>query len=103
MTLDRSAKILMAVFSIALFLNIINPWLQPPEVGAKENSPISKNNIDPGCSSPMSGSIGNPEEVKKIERMLGYIESAVNDIQLTVKGIDRKMDAVSSFKSADKG
>ena len=35
--------------------------------------------------------------------MLGYIESAVNDIQLTVKGIDRKMDAVSSFKSADKG
>ncbi len=43
------------------------------------------------------------KEVKKFERMLGYIESTVNDIQLTVKGIDRKMDAVSSFKSADKG
>jgi hypothetical protein len=103
MTLDRNAKILIGIFSFALLLNGLNPWLQPPEVSAKENTPISGNNIDPGCSSPLNGSIGNPEEVKKFERMLGYIESAVNDIQLTVKGIDRKMDAVSSFKSADRG
>ena len=101
MTLDRNAKILMAVFSIALFLNVLNPWLQPPEVGAKENIPISGNNIDPGCSSPRNGSIRSPEEVKTTERLLGYIESVVNDIQLTVKGIDRKIDAFTSSKSAD--
>lgn len=102
MTLDRNAKILMAIFTIALFLNGLNPWLQPPEAGAKENTPISENNINSGCSSPGNGSIGSPEEVKNVERILGYIESAVNDIQLTVKGIDRKMDAVTSFKSADR-
>lgn len=103
MTLDRNAKILMAVFTIALFLNGINPWLQPPEAGAKENASISVNKIDSACSSPEKGPIGSPEEVKNYERLLGYIESAVNDIQLTVKGIDRKMDAVSSFKSEDRG
>lgn len=102
MTLDRNAKILIAVFSFALLLNGLNPWLQPPEVNAKENTPISVSNIDPGCSSPKNGSIGSPEEVKTMERMLGYIESAVNDIQLTVKGIDRKMDALPSLKSADR-
>ena len=103
MTLDRNAKILIAVFSIALFLNGLNPWLKPPEVSAKENTSISENNMNSGCSSLGNGSISSPEEAKNMERLLGYIESTVNDIQLTVKGIDRKIDAVPSYKPADKG
>lgn len=103
MTLDRNIKILMTVFTIALFLNGINPWLQPPEAGAKENTPISGNNEDTDCSSFNKNAIKSSESVNNLARLMGYIEASVNDIQLTVKGIDRKIDAFPSFKSADRG
>ncbi len=47
----------------------------------------------------MKNSIKSLDEVNNVKRLLGYIESSVNDIQLTVKGIDRKMNALPSFKS----
>lgn len=103
MTLDRNSKILMAVLTIALFLNAFNPWLQPPEAGAKENTAISGNNKNADCSSAGNNSIKSLEGVNNLERLLGYIEASVNDIQSTVKGIDRKMDALPLIKSADRG
>ena len=107
MTLNRNVKILMIVFaialffSIALFLNGFNPLLPPPEVGANENTQISGKNIGPDCSSPINGFIRSPEEVKNMERLLGYIESTVNDINLTVKGIDRKIEALPILEPAE--
>lgn len=97
MTLDRNAKILMAVFTFALILNGLAPWLQPHEAGAKENTAISENIKDTDCS------FKNLEGANNLERLLGYIEASVNDIQLTVKGIDRKMDALPLIQSADRG
>jgi hypothetical protein len=38
-------------------------------------------------------SIKTLDGVNKLERLLGYIESSVNNIQLTVKGIDRKISS----------
>ncbi len=102
MTIDRNTKILMAVFTIALLLNGLNPWLQPPDAGAKEIAAISGNNNNSDCSSAMNNSVNNPEAVSNLERLLGYIESSVNDINLTVKGIDRKIDALPSLKSAER-
>ncbi|GJL78350.1 MAG: hypothetical protein NPINA01_13390 [Nitrospinaceae bacterium] len=103
MTVDRCAKIMMTVFILALFLNGVNPWIHPPKAVAKENTEISGNNKNADCSSSGNSSENSLQDVKGVERLLRYIESSVNDIQLTVKGIDRKIDALPSFKSADRG
>ncbi|MBL7020072.1 MAG: hypothetical protein ISR86_05975, partial [Nitrospinaceae bacterium] len=34
--------------------------------------------------------------VNNVERLLGYIESSVNDVQLTISSIDRKLSDLSS-------
>lgn len=102
MTIDRYTKILMTVFIMALFLNGLNPWIQPPDAGAKENTAISGNNNDSDCSSAKKNSIKGLEAVNNVERLLGYIESSVNEVKLTVKGIDRKMNDLLSLKSMDR-
>lgn len=102
MGIDRFTKILMTVFTIALFLNGLNPWIQPPDAGARENTAISGNNNDTGCSSAKLNHLKSLEGVNNLERLLGYIESSVNDIQLTVNGIDRKMNELPSLKSMER-
>jgi hypothetical protein len=102
MTIDRNTKILLTVFTIALLLNGLNPWIYPPAAGAKENAAISGNSSDTDCSSARNNSIKSLDGIKNAERLLGYIESSVNDIKLTVNGIDRKIDKLPSFKSADR-
>ena len=102
MKIDRTTKFLMIVFTVAVLLNGINLWIQPPNVGAKELTTISDNNNGSDCSSAGNNSINSPEAVINLERLLGYIESSVNDIHLTVKGIDRKLDALPSLKSANR-
>ena len=40
--------------------------------------------------------------MNNLERLLGYIESSVNNIQLTVKGIDRKVSEYPSRNTKEK-
>ena len=40
--------------------------------------------------------------MNNLERLLGYIESLVNNIQLTVKGIDRKVSEYSLRNTKEK-
>ncbi len=42
------------------------------------------------------------EGMNNLERLLGYIESSVNNIQLTVKGIDRKVSEYHSRNTKEK-
>lgn len=100
MTVNNYTKVLMTVFTIALLMNGLNPWLNPPEVGAKESSAISGNNNDTDCFSASNNSIKSLEAVNNLERLLGYIESSVSEVKLTVKAIDRKINETSSFDSA---
>lgn len=100
MTLDRYTKFLLSVFAVALFLNGLNPWIQPPEAGARENAVVSGGNAD--CSLASKNSIKSLEAVNDVARLLGYIESSVNEVKVTVNGIDRKMNEMPSFKSSDR-
>ena len=99
MTLNRNIIFLMILLIGVLLFNGLNPLIQPPDVDAKEVTAISGDNNDSDCSLAMKNSIKSLDEVNNVKRLLGYIESSVNDIQLTVKGIDRKMNALPSFKS----
>ena len=96
MTLDRNTKILLTVLTMAVLLNGLNPWIHPPAAGAKENTAISANSNDTDCSSKTL------DGIKNAERLLGYIESSVNDIKLTVNRIDRKIDTLPSFNASDR-
>ena len=100
MTANNYTKVLMTVFTIALLMNGLNPWLNPPEVGAKESSVTSGDNDDTHCISASKNSIKSLEAVNNLERLLGYIESSVSEVKLTVKGIDRKINETSAFDSA---
>jgi len=100
MTVDRNTKILMAVFTFALLLNGLNPWIDPPDAGARENTAMSGDNLDTDCSAARKNSVKSLEIAHSVKRLLGYVESSVNDIKLTVNGIDRKMNQLPSVNSA---
>jgi len=102
MTAKNYSKVLMTVFTIALLMNGLNPWLNPPNAGAKESASISGSNNDTDCSSASKNSIKSLEAVNNVERLLGYIESSISEVKLTVKGIDRKMNESTSLDSADR-
>lgn len=92
MSIDRYTKALMTVFVLALLLNGLNPWIIPSQAAAKENTTTDgTTNVSNFTSLDRKNSIKTLEGVNNLERLLGYVESSVNDIQLTVKGIDRKM------------
>jgi hypothetical protein len=92
MIIDRYTKALMTVFALALLLNGLNPWTNPSQAVAKENTTTDgKKNASNCTSQDRKNSIKTLEGVNNLERLLGYVESSVNDIQLTIKGIDRKM------------
>ena len=102
MTIDRYTKILMTVFTVAVLLNIFNPWIDPPSAGAKESAEVSGGSNDTDCSAALKNSIKNREVINSLERLLGYIESSVNEVKVTVHGIDRKVNEMPSLKSADR-
>ena len=51
---------------------------------------------DNNCSTDKKVSTQTLEGVNNVERLLGYIESSINDIQLTISGIDRKLNDMPS-------
>lgn len=91
MIIDNYTKLILAVLAVALLLNGINPWVNPTPVWAIENSTTRTKNIDSSCFSKNKVATQTLDGVTNAERLLGYIESSVNDIKLTIKGIDRKL------------
>jgi hypothetical protein len=91
MTIDKYTKFIMTLFTFALLLNGLNPWINPTPASAKENSTIKIKNIDSNCFSNNKVAAQTLDGVNNVERLLGYIESSVNDIKLTMSGLDRRL------------
>jgi len=102
MKVDRYTKFLMTILAFALLLNGLNPWIRPPNAGAMEVAAISEKNTATDCSSARKSSIKILEAVNNLERLLGYIESSVNSIQITVNRIDRGRNKSSSSNLSDR-
>jgi hypothetical protein len=96
MNIDRNTKFLMIVLICGLFLNGLNPWIKPSDAGAKENTAIAKDDINSDCKSARKNSIKSLDGINTIQRLTGYIESKVNDIERGVSEIDRKLEGLSS-------
>ena len=97
MIVDRYTKILMTIFTLAVLLNGLNPWINPSQALAIENTATNGTENSNNCSNQdRKNSTKTLEGVNNLERLLGYIESSVNNIQLTVKGIDRKLSEYPS-------
>ena len=94
MNLDRYTKVLMTILTVALVLNGLNPWINPSQAEAVEIT--ATGGKDNNCSTDKKVSTQTLEGVNNVERLLGYIESSVNDIQLTISGIDRKLNDMPS-------
>jgi len=103
MNVDRNTKILMIALICGLFLNGLNPWIKPSDAGAKENTAIAKNDNSSDCKFAKKNSVKSLDGIITIERMVGYIESKVNDIERSVSEIDRKLEGLSSsYQKNDK-
>ncbi len=86
---NNYTNFIMTALTLALFLNGLNPWINPSQAVAVEISATEGKNTS--CSTENKVSTQTLEGVNNVERLLGYIESSVNDIQLTISGIDRKL------------
>ena len=103
MIIDRYTKVLMTVFTLVLLLNGLNPWINPSQAVAVENTTTGGTKNGNNCSSQdRKNSLKMLEGMNNLERLLGYIESSVNNIQLTVKGIDRKVSEYPSRNTKEK-
>ena len=103
MIIDLYTEVLMAFSALALLLNGLNPWINPSQAVAIENTVMNKTNNSSNCSSKdRKNFIQTLEGVNNLERLLGYVESSVNEIQLTVKGIDRKMSEHPSLNTTER-
>ncbi len=91
MTIDKYTKFIMTILTFALLLNGLNPWINPTPALAKENSTIKTKKIDSNCFSNNKVATQTLDGVNNLERLLGYIESSVNDIKLTMSGLDRRL------------
>jgi hypothetical protein len=90
MIIDRYTKALMTVLTQALLLNGLNPWINPSEAVATENTATNKTENISNCSSQeRKNSIQTLEKLNNLERLLGYVESSFNNIQLSLKGTER--------------
>jgi len=102
MTIDNYTKFIMTLLTVALLLNGLNPWINPTIVVASEKSTIITKNIDSNCFSNNKVATQTLDGVNNMERLLGYIESSVNDIKATVAGLDRKMNVLPTRNRTEK-
>lgn len=103
MITDRYTKVLLSVLTIALILNVLDRWITPSYAVAAENTSLDGSNSHNNCLSVDKNSMKIMKGVNNMERLLGYIESSVNDIQLTISGIDRKLSKSRPNSSWSKG
>ncbi len=101
MTTDRYTKILLSAVTIALILNVLDRGIAPSHAVAAENTSFESNQSNNNCGN--KNSIKILGGVKNVERLLRYIESSVNDIKLTISGIDRKLKNSLPNSSWNKG
>lgn len=92
MTIDKYTKFILTILTVALLLNGLNPWINPTPAVASENSTIKTKTIDSNCFSNNKVATQTLDGVNNVERLLGYIESSVNDIKLTMSGLDRRLN-----------
>lgn len=103
MNVDRNTKILMIVLICGLFLNGLSPWIKPSDADAKESTSAELNENNSDCYFARKNSIKNLDRITTIERLSGYIESKVNDIDRSISEIDRKLEGLSnSYKRDEK-
>ncbi|MGV7222245.1 MAG: hypothetical protein ACQ9MH_12035 [Nitrospinales bacterium] len=102
MTIDNLTKSILSVIAVALLLNGLNPWINPPTASANEKDALAAKDTNKYCSSAKKNSVENLKETVDIKRLLGYIQSTVNDIDLAVMGIDRKINYLPSSNKENK-
>lgn len=102
MTLDNYTKFIMTALTVALLLNGLNPWINPTLAVAAEKSTIKTKKIDSNCFSENKVATQILDGVTNMERLLGYIESSVNDVQMTVSGLDRKLSELPARNRTEK-
>ena len=102
MTIDNYTKFIMTALTFAFVLNGLNPWINPTPAVASEKSTIKTKNIDSNCFSNNKVATQTLDGVTNVERLLGYIESSVNDIKITVSGLDRKMSVLPTRNRTEK-
>ena len=100
MAIDRYTKLLLTILTAAILLNGLNQWIKPNSALAKENSKTIK--LDNNCFSNNTLAVKTLDKVTNLERLLGYLESTVNDVKSTVIGIDRKLGEKGYSRSAEK-
>lgn len=100
MKFSSYTKLLMTALTLSLLLNGLNSWINPPNVAAKEVAANLGKSPDTNCSSAIEYSNENSIRIADLKRLIGYIESTVNDIKMTVSGIDRKMNKLPSHQSS---
>ena len=96
MTIDNYTKFIMTALTLVLLLNGLNPWVNPSQVFALENSAKIEKKTNDSCSSNNKVTTQTLEGVNNVERLLGYLESSINGIQVTISGIDRKLNNMPS-------
>ena len=82
MNIDNFTKILMTILTFAF---------NPTPALAVEKSKNKTIKFDGNCFSNNKVASQTLEGVNDTKRLLGYIESSVNEIQMTISGLDRKM------------
>ncbi len=102
MTIDKYTKFIMTTLTLALLLNGLNPWINPTPASAIESSTVITKKIDSNCFSNNKVATQTLDGVINVERLLGYIESSVNDIKMTVSGLDRKMSELPPRNRTEK-
>jgi len=98
MKIDNYTKFILTTLTIALLLNGLNPWINPTPAIASESSKNKTIKIDSNCFSNNKVATQTLDGVNNVERLLGYIESSVNNIQMTISGLDRKFSELPERK-----
>ena len=102
MIIDNFTKFIMVALSLALLLNGLSPWINPSQavaVGITAVGEKEKNN----CASKDKITTQTLEGVNDAKRLLGYIESSVNEIKLINVSIVRKLDDLNARSRQEKG
>jgi len=102
MTIDSYTKFILTVLTVALLLNGLNPWINPTSAVAAEKATIETKKNDNNCFSNNKVATQTLDGVNNLERLMGYVESSVNDIKMTVSGLDRKLSELPTRKRTKK-
>ncbi len=90
--MDHHLKILIAALGFALLAYGLNPWTNPANAATERASAQSGDNPKNNCSEILANSKNNQKTLATLERLVGYLESSVTDVKMTVNRIDRNLN-----------